>query len=96
MPERRLQALAHANEVRYARAQLKRDLLIGRVGLPEVLSEPPACAQTAMVRDLLLASPGIGPKRADRALTRCGIAHSKAVIGLSSRQRASLVEFLRR
>ena len=96
MPERRLQALAHANEVRYARAQLKRDLIAGRVGLPELLSEPPACAQTAMVRDLLLASPGIGPAKADRALTRCGIAHSKAVIGLSSRQRVSLVEFFRR
>jgi hypothetical protein len=96
MPERRLQALASANEVRYARAQLKRDLMAGRVELPDVLSEPPACAQTAMVRDLLLASPGIGPKKADRALSRCGIAHSKAVIGLSSRQRVSLVEFLRR
>ena len=96
MPERRLQALAYANEVRCARAQLKRDLLAGRVGLPELLSEPPACAQTAMVRDLLLASPGIGPAKADRALSRCGIPHSKAVIGLSSRQRLSLVEFLRR
>ena len=95
MPKRR-QALAHANEVRYARAQLKRDLLARRVRLPDVLSEPPACAQTAMVRDLLLASPGIGPVKADRALSRCGIAHSKAVIGLSSRQRVSLVEFLRR
>jgi hypothetical protein len=96
MSEPRLQALALANEVRCARAQLKRDLLAGRVGLLEVLSEPPACAENAMVRDLLLASPGIGPKRADRALTRCGISHSKAVIGLSSRQRASLLEFLRR
>jgi len=96
MPERRLQALAYANEIRCARAQLKRDLIAGRVGLPELLSEPPACAQTAMVRDLLLASPGIGPAKADRALSRCGIPHSKAVIGLSSRQRVSLVEFLRR
>ena len=96
MPERRLQALAYANEVRCARAQLKRDLLAGRVELPEVLSEPPVCAQTAMVRDLLLASPGIGPRKADRALSHSGIAHSKAVISLSNRQRASLVEFLRR
>jgi S13-like H2TH domain len=96
MPERRLQALAHANEVRYARAQLKRDLIAGRLGLPEVLSEPPPCAQTALVRDLLLASPGIGPAKADRALTHCKIAHSKAVTGLSNRQRLALVEFLRR
>jgi hypothetical protein len=96
MPERRLEALAYANEIRSARAQLKRDLLAGRVELPEVLSEPPVCAQTAMVRDLLLASPGIGPRKADRALSHSGIPQSKAVISLSSRQRASLVEFLRR
>ena len=95
MSKQRLQALAQANEVRSGRAQLKRDLQAGRVELPEVLSEPPACAETAMVRDLLLALPGMGPVKADRALTRCGIAHSKPVIGLSSRQRASLVEYLR-
>jgi len=95
-PEQRLGALARANEVRLARAQLKRDLAAGRVALAEVLSEPPACAQTAKARELLLAVPGIGPAKADRALTHCRIAYAKTVAGLSGRQRAELVELLRR
>jgi hypothetical protein len=95
-PEQRLGALARANEVRLARAQLKRDLAAGRVALAEVLSEPPACTQTAKARELLLAVPGIGPAKADRALTHCRIAYAKTVAGLSGRQRAELVELLRR
>jgi hypothetical protein len=95
-PEQRLGALAHANEVRLARAQLKRDLAAGRLGLAEVLSEPPACAQMARVRELLLAVPGIGPAKADRAFIQCRIAYAKTVAGLSGRQRAELVELLRR
>jgi hypothetical protein len=96
VPEQRLQALVHANEVRRARAKLKHDLLAGRVGLAEVLSEPPACVQTAKVRDLLLALPGIGPVKADRALTRCRIAHTRIVADLTGRQRGALVELVRR
>jgi hypothetical protein len=95
-PEQRLRALARANEVRRARAQLKRDLAAGRVALAEVLAEPPACAQTAKARDLLLAVPGIGPAKADRALTHCRIAYAKTVAGLSGRQRGELIELLRR
>jgi hypothetical protein len=51
---------------RQLRARLKRDLAAGRVALVEVLSERPACAQTAKVRELLLAVPGIGPAKARR------------------------------
>ena len=94
--QQRLGSLLRANHVRQARAQLKQDLTAGRVGLVEVLTQPPPYAQTAMVRDLLLAVPGIGPAKADRALTRCGIAHAKTVTGLSNRQRVALVEHLRR
>jgi hypothetical protein len=97
VPERRrLRALAQANEVRRARSQLKRDLLTGRVELAEVLSKPPTYAHTAEVRDLLMALPGVGPGKANRALTCCGIPHAKEVTGLSSRQRAALIDFLRR
>jgi hypothetical protein len=94
-PEQRLWALARANEVRLARARLKRDLAAGRVALAEVLSEPPACVEMAKVRELLLAVPGIGPAKADRAFAHCRIAEAKTVAGLSGRQRAALVELLR-
>lgn len=70
-------ALAKANEVRSERAQLKRELAAGRVEFERVISDPPAYAQTAMVRDLLMALPKVGPTRADRALTRCQISANK-------------------
>jgi hypothetical protein len=86
-----LRALAKANEVRVARAQLKRELAAGRIELARLVAEPPACVQTAKVRELLLAVPRIGPVGADRALARCRIAHAKTIAGLSERQRAELV-----
>jgi hypothetical protein len=95
-PEQRLRALAKANEVRLARAQLKRELAAGKIELAQVLSDPPACARTARVRELLLAVPKIGPARVERVLARCRIASAKTVAGLSERQRAELVELLRR
>jgi len=67
-PEQRLRALAKANEVRSSRAQLKRDLAAGVVELARVLANPPACARTARVVELLVAVHGIGPARANRAL----------------------------
>jgi hypothetical protein len=93
--EQRLLALARANEVRLARAQLKRELAAGAIELAQVLSAPPASAQTAKLRELLLAVPRIGPARVHRALAHCRIAETKTVVGLSDRQRAELIEFLR-
>src|SRR6266542_6146815 len=77
-PEQRLRALARANEVRLARAQLKREVAAGRIALARVLAGPPSCAQTAKVRELLLVVPRIGPARADRVLARCRIAYARA------------------
>jgi hypothetical protein len=67
-PEQRLRALAKANEVRVARAQLKRELAAGRLELAWLPAEPPSYLQTAQVRELLLVMPPIGPARADRLL----------------------------
>jgi hypothetical protein len=95
-PEQRLRALAKANEVRVARAQLKRELAAGRIELARLVAEPPACVQTAKVRELLVAAPRVGPVGTDRVLARCRIAHAKTNDGLSERQRAELVELLAR
>lgn len=94
--EQQRSALARANEVRLARAQLKRELAAGTIDLAQVLSAPPASAVRAKVQELLLAVPRIGPARAQRALARCRIAETKTLAGLSDRQRAELIEFLRR
>ena len=94
--EQRLRALKQANEIRSARAQLKRDLASGRIELAQILARPPECAQRARVIDLLLLLPKIGPVKAERMLAQCRIAHSKTLAGLSDRQRVALSDLLRR
>lgn len=92
--ELRLVALEKANEVRCRRAQLKRELAAGQVEFERLISDPPAYAQAAILRDLLLALPKVGPTRADRALTRCQISANKTVAALSDRQRVALIDLL--
>jgi hypothetical protein len=99
-PERslmqRMDALNRANEIRSARAQLKRDLKAGRSAIHELLMEPPSYVETAKVFDLLLAVPKYGRVKANKVLTQCRISPSKTIGGLSQRQRAELVALLRR
>jgi len=94
--EQRLRALERANEVRAARATLKKQLAAGKIELVQILADPPACVRTARVRDLLMVVPKIGSVRASRILGHCRIAHSKTLGGLSDRQRAELINLFRR
>jgi hypothetical protein len=93
--EQRLRALQQANDVRTARAELKKELAAGKIELVQILADPPPCVRTARVRDLLLVLPKIGSVRAARILAHCGIAHSKTLAGLSERQRGELINFFR-
>jgi hypothetical protein len=93
-PQQRLLPLAQANEVRRQRAELKRALAAGSIPFAQMLADPPACAQTANVADLLLSIPGIGPAKTNRALAHCRIANAKTIGGLSDRQRAALIDRL--
>jgi hypothetical protein len=99
-PERslvqRMDALQRANEVRTARAQLKRDLKAGRQSIHQLLLDPPAYLETAKVFDMLLAVPKYGRVKANKVLTQCRISPSKTIGGLSERQRNELVSLLRR
>jgi S13-like H2TH domain len=74
---------------------LKRQLALGTVGIVEVLARPLEFAKTAKVYDLLLALPKVGPAKAARSLSRCRIAPSKTVAGLSERQREELIGLFR-
>ena len=87
-------ALGRANEVRRCRADLKRDLAAGTLSIVTVLTDPPAYAETANVRQLLLALPKFGPVKTRRLLTNCRISENKTVGRLSDRQRAALIEQL--
>ncbi len=94
--EQRLGALQQANEIRLARAKLKKDLASGKLELAQILAEPPECVRTARLRELLLVLPKIGSVKAGRILAQCGIAHSKTLAGLTDRQRADLLTLFRR
>ncbi len=99
-PERslvqRMEALQRANDIRSRRAQLKRDLKAGRQPIAELLLNPPEYLETAKVFDLLLAVPKYGRVKVNKILTNCRISPSKTIGGMSERQRAELVDLLRR
>jgi hypothetical protein len=94
--DQRMEALRRANEIRTARAQLKRDLKGGRRSIHDLLLEPPEYIETAKVFDMLLAVPKYGRVKVNKVLQLCRISPSKTIGGLSQRQRTELVSMLRR
>lgn len=94
--DQRMEALERANEIRSARAQLKRDIKAGRQGVLNLLLEPPEYIETMKVFDLLMAVPGLGRVKIGKLLRVCGISPAKTVGGLSVRQRHELVSMVRR
>lgn len=94
--EQRQEALKRANRIRSHRAQLKRDLKSGKTGVQSLLLSPPEYILTAKVSDLLLAVPKLGKVKVNKVLTQCRISSSKTIGGLSERQRAELVSYLRK
>ncbi len=94
--DQRMDALRRANDIRVKRAQLKKDLKLGRVQIEEILRDPPEWVSTAKVFDMLMAVPKFGRVKAARFLNTCRISQSKTVGGLSERQRAELIGLFNR
>ncbi len=94
--DQRMDALKRANDIRTARAQLKKDLKAGRVSIQDLLDSPPEYVLTAKVFDMLLAVPKYGRVKANRVLNQCRISPAKTIGGLSERQRKEMVSLLRR
>jgi hypothetical protein len=94
--EQRMRALRRANEIRSARAKLKRDLKGGKVQIEKLLLDPPEYVLSAKAFDMILAVPKYGRVKANKILTQCRISPSKTIGGLSERQRTELVHLLRR
>ena len=61
-----------------------------------LLLDPPEWVMTAKVFDMILAVPKYGRVKANKILGQCRISPSKTIGGLSQRQRAELVQMLRR
>lgn len=94
--EQRMRALRRANEIRSKRAKLKRDLKGGKAKIEKLLLDPPDYVLSAKAFDMILAVPKYGRVKANKILAQCRISPSKTIGGLSERQRAELVQFLRR
>jgi hypothetical protein len=86
----RLRALERANQVRLARAELKRRIAEGDVSVAEVLQDPPPAALSWEVGELLLSQRRWGSTRCRKFLMRNRITETKQVGALTERQRLML------
>ncbi len=90
----RMRALGRANEVRLARADLKRRIGDGEVSAADVILECPWEAHTWSVGDLLLSQRRWGSTRCRKFLLRLQINEKKRLGDLTKRQQLVLVREL--
>ncbi len=89
-----MQALARANEVRLARAALKRDISAGRRGVPDVVLDSPWEAESMSLSELLCSQRRWGRARSRKLLSSIALSEGKRVGTLTERQRRILVAAL--
>lgn len=89
-----LQALARANEVRLARAELKRRVADDSATAVEVILECPWEARSMAVADLLMSQRRWGRTRCRKLLGAVGISEAKTIGSMTDRQRQALAETL--
>lgn len=93
-PPQHLQALGRANEVRLARARLKRRVSDGKVTVAEVILERPRDVANMTIVELLLSQKRWGETKCSRFLAQLGLPETKTVGSLTERQRTLLVRNL--
>ncbi|MGH2869967.1 MAG: hypothetical protein ACRDNK_20665 [Solirubrobacteraceae bacterium] len=91
----RLRALERANEVRLARASLKRGIALGQVSAAEVLLTSPPEAGSWPIGELLMSQRRWGATRCRKFLSRNQIMETKQIGTLTERQRRILAAALR-
>jgi hypothetical protein len=91
-----LSALQRANEVRFARAKLKRQVRAGSLSAAETVLACPWQARTMPLSELLVSQRGWGRIRCRRLLLSVQVPENKAVGSLTERQRLALAAALNR
>jgi hypothetical protein len=89
-----MRALERANQVRLARAELKRRIASGEVDVAEVILECPWEADSMAVADLLLSQRRWGQMRCRKFLSQLPISEKKSVGSMTERQRRVLAAML--
>lgn len=93
-PPQHLTALARANRVRLARAELKRRIADGNSTAAEVVLACPWEVETMTVADLLASQRRWGATRCRKLLVSLQISETRTVESLTERQRFELAERL--
>jgi hypothetical protein len=89
-----MRALARANEVRLARAELKRRIAYGQVSVAEVVLESPWEAESMTIADLLMSQRRWGITRCRKLLITLPMSENKTVGSMTERQRHALAALL--
>jgi len=89
-------ALARANKIRGARAELKRRLRAGEIVAGDVILRGAHDTDTVMVTDVLSNQPGWGPVRSAKVLRAVSLSDLKTLGSLTQRQRLTLAAALSR
>jgi hypothetical protein len=90
-----IRALQRANQVRLARAELKRGVSHGRISVAEVVLDPPWEAQSMTIADLLMSQRRWGVTRCRKVLQAIPMSENKTVGSMTERQRLLLASLLR-
>lgn len=93
-PPQHLRALEHANRVRLARAELKRQVGAQQTSVVEVILNCPWQAESMSISDLLMSQRRWGRARCRRLLISLGIPENKQIGTLTQRQRSALAAVL--
>jgi hypothetical protein len=89
-----MRALARANEVRLARAELKRRIAHGEVTVAEVVLAAPWEAESMTISDLLMSQRRWGSTRCRKLLQGIPMSENKTVGSMTERQRRALAALL--
>ncbi|HEY7935416.1 MAG TPA: hypothetical protein VID48_16465 [Solirubrobacteraceae bacterium] len=89
-----MRALERANKVRLARAELKRAVAIGEVGVAEVILDCPWEAESMAVADLLMSQRRWGQTRCRKFLAQIPMSEKKTIGSMTERQRKTLAMML--
>jgi hypothetical protein len=89
-----LRALQRANEVRLARAELKRRVAEGELTASEVVLDSPWEAESMAIADLLMSQRRWGRTRCRRFLAQVPLSETKTIGTLTERQRNAVAALL--
>jgi hypothetical protein len=94
LPPQHMRALARANQVRLARAELKRKVATEQIDVGEVILECPWETHSMAVADLLMSQRRWGQTRCRRFLAQIPMSEKKTVGSMTERQRQALAAML--